>query len=323
MRVPPMPTDIGGVPSPLDHQASCLVIALFNRDIPLSQGTLWFNWDMIKSARKFPLHGWLGLVLVVLFWILNWCLSGLRTQWAFFPLWLGFCLTIDALVFQRTGTSLFIRGWQKYIILFIASAPVWWLFELANSHLQNWHYLGTEAFSPFMYWFWATINFSAVVPAVFGSAELVRSFFKKPVKGPVIRPTGMATRVFFLAGWVMLILMVTWPRIFFPFVWISFYLILEPINIWLGHRTLVEWTRAGNWRPVVALWLGVLLTAFFWEMWNFYSYPKWVYQVPWGNWLHVFEMPLLGYGGYLPFALELFAMYHLIVGLAGQKQTIT
>ena len=32
-------------------------------------------------------------------------------------------------------------------------------------------------------------------------------------------------------------------------------------------------------------------------------------------------MPLLGYGGYLPFALELFAMYHLIVGLAGQKKT--
>jgi hypothetical protein len=32
-------------------------------------------------------------------------------------------------------------------------------------------------------------------------------------------------------------------------------------------------------------------------------------------------MPLLGYGGYLPFALELFAMYHLILGLVGQKKT--
>ncbi len=119
----------------------------------------------------------------------------------------------------------------------------------------------------------------------------------------------------------MLAVMVAWPKIFFPFVWISLYFILEPINIWLGHRSLVEWTKDGNWRPVVALWLGVLLTAFFWEMWNYLSYPKWVYQVPWGNWLHIFEMPLLGYGGYLPFALELFAMYHLIAGLAGQKKT--
>jgi hypothetical protein len=172
-----------------------------------------------------------------------------------------------------------------------------------------------------MFWVWATLNFTTVIPAVLGSAELIRSFIKRPVKGPVVRPTKATTLGFFLVGWVMLAVMVAWPKIFFPFVWISFYFILEPINIWLGHRSLVEWTKAGNWRPVVSLWLGILLTAFFWEMWNFYSYPKWVYHVAWGNWLHVFEMPLLGYGGYLPFALELFAMYHLIVGLAGQKQT--
>ena len=28
-------------------------------------------------------------------------------------------------------------------------------------------------------------------------------------------------------------------------------------------------------------------------------------------------MPLLGYLGYLPFALELFGLYHLVVGLLG------
>ncbi len=32
-------------------------------------------------------------------------------------------------------------------------------------------------------------------------------------------------------------------------------------------------------------------------------------------------MPLLGYGGYLPFALELYAFYHLIMGFFGQKRT--
>jgi hypothetical protein len=30
-------------------------------------------------------------------------------------------------------------------------------------------------------------------------------------------------------------------------------------------------------------------------------------------------MPLLGYGGYLPFALELFAVYHFITGIFGVK----
>jgi hypothetical protein len=63
------------------------------------------------------------------------------------------------------------------------------------------------------------------------------------------------------------------------------------------------------------------MTAFFWEMWNYLSFPKWVYHVPWGNWFHIFEMPMLGYGGYLPFALELFALYNLLAGFWLGKKT--
>ncbi|HTX91919.1 MAG TPA: hypothetical protein VMC09_11965 [Anaerolineales bacterium] len=277
---------------------------------------------MDDAAKKYPLRGWIGLGLVIVFWTLNWALPGLRTQWAFFPLWVGYCLTVDALVFWRTATSLFARNWKLYAGLFLASSPVWWLFELANWRLQDWHYAGAGAFSTIMFWFWATLNFTTVIPAVFGAAELMRSFIRKPIRGPVVRPTLATTLGFFLAGWAMLGLMVAWPKIFFPFVWVSLYFILEPVNIWLGYRNLVEWTRKGDWRMVVSLWLGVLLTAFFWEMWNYLSYPKWVYTVPWGNWLHVFEMPLLGYGGYLPFALELFAMYHLLAGWFGGKKTV-
>ncbi len=276
---------------------------------------------MHTAAKKFPLHGWIGLALAAVFWALNWSLPGLRTQWAFFPLWLGYCLTIDGLVCWRTGTSLLRRDWKKYLGLFVVSSLVWWLFELANWRLQNWHYDGAEHFTKFEFWFWATLNFTTVIPAVFGAAELMRSFIRKPVRGPRVRPNRATLLAFFLSGWAMLAVMVAWPKLFFPFIWVSLYFILEPLNVWLGNRSLVEWLKDGDWRPVVALWAGVLLTAFFWEMWNYLSYPKWVYHLSWGNWLHVFEMPLLGYGGYLPFALELFAMYHLIAGLFGRKKT--
>jgi hypothetical protein len=276
-----------------------------------------------REASKFPWHGWLGLGIMVLFWGLNWSLTGARTHWGFFPLWLGYCLTIDGLVLWRTGTSLLRRSPRKYVGLFVISAPVWWIFELLNVRTQNWTYIGAELFSPLEYAFWTTLSFTTVIPAVFGSAEFFTSLdlVKRMPRGPVIGVDKRTTLIFFLLGWITLALMLVWPQIFFPFIWLSLYFILEPINIWLGNRSLADWIRNGNWRPVLSLWLGVLLTAFFWEMWNYYSFPKWIYHLSWGDWLHIFEMPLLGYGGYLPFALELYALYHWVSGLFGEKRT--
>lgn len=275
-----------------------------------------------RTDLKMPLHGWIGAGLILVFWTLNWTLKGPRTHWGFFPMWLGYCLTVDALVFVRKGTSLLIRSWRKYIGLFLISAPVWWIFELINLRLKNWHYEGAEFFTPLQFFFWATLSFTTVIPAVFGTAELAGSFawFQRPHRGPVIRPGLLVTRSFFLLGLAMLSALIVWPRVFFPFVWLSLYFILEPINIWLGYHNLTDQTKTGDWRRVVVLWAGVLIVAFFWEMWNFLSYPKWIYTVPWGGWFKVFEMPLLGYGGYLPFALELYAIYHFVTGLAGSKE---
>ena len=278
--------------------------------------------DFTNEKSKLPTHGWIGFCLIVLFWALNWLLTGPRTNWAFFPLWLGYCIAIDGLVYWRTGTSLLKRSPRKYIVLFLVSAPVWWIFELINIRTQNWIYIGAELFSSLEYAFWTTLSFTTVIPAVFGSAEFFASFdFVNRLKpGLVIGTDKRTTASFFALGWIMLALMLLYPKVFFPFVWMSVYFILEPLNVWMGNRSLADWTAKGDWRPVIALWLGVLLTAFFWEMWNFYAYPKWIYQVPAADWLHIFEMPLLGYGGYLPFALELYALYHLVIGWLGDKR---
>ncbi len=271
------------------------------------------------TAAPWPRWGWLGLALVAVAWPINWFWPGLRTHWAFFPLWLGYSLTVDALAYRRCGQSLFSRSPKRYGLLFIISAPAWWLFEALNLRTQNWHYLGRAYFSDVTYALWATLSFSTVMPAVFGTAQWVRTFapFSHPLPGPTVRPTRRVLRGAFLAGWLMLGLLLAFPREGFPLLWLALYFILEPLNAWLGHRTLLAWTRRGDWQPIYTLWVGVLITAFFWEMWNYFSYPKWVYQVPYVGFWHVFEMPLLGYGGYLPFALELFALYHFVVGLLG------
>ncbi|MBW8011360.1 MAG: hypothetical protein FVQ83_08985 [Chloroflexi bacterium] len=264
--------------------------------------------------KIWPIHGWIGLGLVIVFWTLNWSLAGLRTQWGFFPLWLGYCLTVDALVFVRKGSSLLTRSLSKYAGLFLISAPGWWLFEILNLRTQNWIYDGREYFTDFEYFILASISFSTVMPAVFGSAELASTFgwIKHIKKGPRFGSEPMTVSIVFVEGLLMLSMLLVWPRIFFPLMWLSIYFIIEPVNVWLGNTSLVRHTSNGNWRPVFSLWVGGLMCGFFWEMWNFYSYPKWVYQIPLLDFAHVFEMPLLGYGGYIPFAMELFALYHLV-----------
>ena len=265
--------------------------------------------------RKYPFHGWLGLLLIAIFWYLSWALDGLRSHLTFFPLWLGYILAVDGLIYKRKGTSLFSRNLTGFILLFIISIPLWWLFELFNSVLQNWHYEGREYFSDTAHALYASLSFSTVLPAVFESAELVATFSQRKFRLPRWKTGRKLPVIFFISGWIMLMLLLTWPKIFFPFVWISVYFIVEPVNNWLGFKTLLQQTEKGNWRPVWNLWIGVLICGFFWEMWNYFSYPKWIYDLPYLNAPKIFEMPLAGYLGYLPFSLELFALFNLFAGI--------
>ena len=58
----------------------------------------------------------------------------------------------------------------------MASVPAWWLFEAINRRTGNWEYLGSNAFTDLEYYLLCTISFSTVMPAVFETAELARSF---------------------------------------------------------------------------------------------------------------------------------------------------
>lgn len=273
--------------------------------------------------RRLPFRGWLGLGLVAVFWPLNWLLPGDRTLWGFFPLWLGYCLLVDGLNVRRRGTSLLTRSPAGYATLFLVSVPIWWLFEAINLRTRNWIYLGVEHLDNLEYAFWSSLSFSTVVPAVLGTAELMAGtrVVRRLRGGPRLAPTRPTLAALALAGLAMLALLLVWPELFFPCVWLSLVFIVEPLNARLGHRSLLRFTARRDWRPIAALTAGVLVCGFFWELWNFWSYPKWTYRIPVFDVWRVFEMPLLGYLGYVPFALELFAMVHLAFGLAGRART--
>ncbi len=52
-----------------------------------------------------------------------------------------------------------------------------------------------------------------------------------------------------------------------------------------------------------------------WEFWNYWATTKWTYTVPYAGNVKIFEMPVLGYLGFPPFALECYAMYHAVRGV--------
>ena len=266
---------------------------------------------------QWPVRGWIGLLLVAVFWALNWSLDGLRTSWAFFPLWLGYCLAIDAAVFVRTGSSLWTRSRGRYVGLFLVSAPAWWLFEVINWRTANWQYQGRTEFTELEYFLLASLSFSTVIPAVFGTAELMSSlpWLRRMLPRARFGVTPFLRIASVGCGLATLGLVLVWPLYFFPFVWVSLLLIMDPLNDALGYRSLVSEISKGDWRSPVALAAGCLVCGFFWEMWNYYSFPKWTYYVPFVDYVRVFEMPLLGYGGYIPFSMELFALYHCVTGL--------
>ena len=119
----------------------------------------------------------------------------------------------------------------------------------------------------------------------------------------------------------MLSLVMIYPTIFFVLIWLSVFFILEPVNVWFNNNSIYNYLKIENWKPVFSLWIGCLICGFFWEMWNYFSYPKWIYDIHFANFLHIFEMPVLGYLGYIPFALELFTLYYVVTGLTNNKSS--
>ena len=267
-------------------------------------------------SEGYPLRLWGGLALLLASWWLAWFGPTPVSEHVFFPLWLGYILAVDGITARRVGTSLFSRDPRRFALLFAFSIPLWWLFEFANRYLENWRYLLSRPYHPVEYALLASLAFSTVMPAIFVTAELLRTItpFGRSRSWLRIDPGRVGLAALAMAGLVLFILSLVFSRYLFPFVWIGLFLALDPLNALLGHPSLTAQVREGRWDTVLVLFAAGLTCGWFWEMWNVNSMPKWVYDVPFAGSPKLFEMPILGYGGYLPFALEVFAAWSLLHG---------
>jgi hypothetical protein len=269
------------------------------------------TWS-VAGGRFLPPQLVIGLAIVAVAWPLAWAGPELLSQYTFFPLWLGYILTVDGLTSLRGGTSLLERSPARFTLLFVFSIPLWWLFELANRFLGNWAYRSPREYMSLTYVALASIAFSTVMPAIFVTAQLWRTVIRHEIRWIRIAPGRNGLLAIAAAGLAMFVGSLVLPDILFPFVWIGLFLLVDPINRLTGARSIAGQVTERRWDTVLVLFAAGLTCGFFWEMWNINANPKWVYDVPHVGFLKIFEMPILGYGGYLPFALEIYAAYHLL-----------
>ncbi len=266
-----------------------------------------------KGRGRFPWWGVVATAWTGIWWVLAWTRFDGFAEWqryTFFPLWLGFIVTVNALTEWRTGTCLMRRMPGEWLMLFGASAVFWWGFEWLNRFVRNWHYLGVQDFGALAYALHATVCFSVVLPAVGAVAEWLGSFsgWRAEVsRGPSWRAlewrgTAVALTI---AAVVALVLTGVAPRWFYPALWVAplGLLLAEPVLMRRRGGVVAEMAR-GDWTRAATWMVAALICGFFWELWNLHSAAKWIYTVPGVDRWHVFEMPLLGYAGYLPFGLE-------------------
>jgi len=268
-------------------------------------------------ASSAPWWLWAGLALAAAAWATAWFGPPPIRYHTFFPLWFGCILALDGLTRLRSGDSLLSRSPARWALLFVASVPLWWVFEWANRHLGNWLYVLPYPYDPVHYALLASLAFSTVMPAIFEMVSLLRTvpWFAKPRQWIRIAPgrAGLAAVAALGAGMFALSLAV--PRFAFPLVWIGLFLLLDPIDRLLGWNSIAGEVAEGRWDTVLTLWAAGLCCGLLWELWNWQAIPKWQYEVPFVGRPKLFEMPVLGYGGYLPFALEVYAFSNLFHGL--------
>jgi hypothetical protein len=266
----------------------------------------------------FRWYGGLGLAMVILaqanfiFRVQPFAL------WYFPIIWFGYILLVDAVVLSLRGSSLIHDRPRVFAVMLGLSAAVWWAFELIGFVLGNWYYSGTEGFASFAEKMsFATISFSTVIPAVFETTMLLRAvhlFDHAMLKSRHGISKNLLHGMMAL-GIVSFALPMLYPGLFYPIIWVSFFLILDPVNYMHRRPSIISHIRDRRLAIPLSIFVGATITGFLWEFWNFWAIPKWHYSLPYVDFLKVFEMPALGYLGYGPFGLELFAMYHFFMWL--------
>jgi hypothetical protein len=228
--------------------------------------------------------------------------------WFYDFAWWSYILILNTAVHRLKGQSLIINRFREFLWLLPVSVFIWVIFEAFNLRLENWHYLNLPR-ERWVRWGGYALAYATVLPGIFLTRDLLEAlglFKNGRVSKPKFPPSWPA--YFYGLGISALILPLIFPRYTFPLVWVGFVFLLEPLVYRHGGLSLMRAWEGGELRPLLLLLFAGLICGGLWEFWNYWAKAKWVYTVPFFNQIKVFEMPLAGFLGFLPFAVECLVM---------------
>ncbi|NIQ38288.1 MAG: DUF4332 domain-containing protein [Proteobacteria bacterium] len=267
-----------------------------------------------EKARKkhLNIHGIIGASVLIVAQVLMFYRVEPFFSWFYCFAWWSYILMVDSLIYRLKGNSLILSRPREFLLMIPWSFTIWFFFEMVNLVMRNWYYINVPNSSLIRFMGYA-VAYGTVLPGIFETTELIETLglFRR-VSVPKITVTRGWYLVFIFTGVLFLVLPLIVSRYTFPLIWGALIFLLEPINHRFGGKSLLaEWEK-GSLRKFTLLLVAGLICGGLWEFWNFWARTKWVYTVPFFDEFKLFEMPVLGFLGFPPFAVECYAIYSFI-----------
>jgi len=241
-------------------------------------------------------------------------------SWLYFFAWWPYILLLEGWLYLLEGRFWLLARPREFLRICGWSVTFWLVFEALNLVLHNWRYAGMLP-RWWLRWPGYALAFATVLPGILLTARVLTALGAwKGARGRSRNWTAWPPLSLIL-GVLCLILPLYLPRYAFPLIWLAFFFILDPVNTFMGGKSLTRRWLAGERQETFCLLAAGLICGIWWEAWNYPALSKWVYVLPVLNFGKIFEMPVLGYLGFLPFALEAAVMYNF--GKALEDRVLT
>lgn len=230
--------------------------------------------------------------------------------------WWGILILMDEWNFHHRGLSLWRSQVARFVAVTLPLSTVFWLFfEMLNLASPQWRYRGglSSVSAQVLFGF---VSFATVIPIIIEVYWLIAGEFRLP---PALeRALRSYSTVLAITGAVLTLI----PLLNHRF-WLNQGMWLAPALLFLPAApvplapAMQRTDHAGQ--LVLRISAAGLVAGLIWETVNWFSRTHWEYLIL-SSWPHIFQMPWIGYIGFVPFAFTVLVVYALANRIPGHAR---